>query len=164
MHKKVSYGGMAAALCILLLAMSGYLPSGKAATLFMASVTVYTVVFLTDKKTGVLAYGASALLAFVIIPSALTIPVSFAVCFGNYPVLKHIFDKFSVSMQIIFKFIAYTIYFSLVYCIFGFLLNISIPYVLWVLYLAGILVFAFYDWLLFKTGEYINFRFFKRKN
>ncbi len=162
MHKKVSYGGLATALSVILLLMSGYLPSGKAATMFMASVTVFVMCTLTNKKTAFVIYAATTLLSMLIIPSALAVLLSYGICFGNYPVIKtYLEQKTTVLGQILSKMVIYTIYFFLVYAAFVFVAGFSIPYAVFIMYFCGIIVFAFYDWLLTYTGIYILSRFFK---
>ena len=57
MHKKISYGGIAGAIGAVFLLLSAYVPSGKAALLFMASVVIYMLGIITDKKTAFICYG-----------------------------------------------------------------------------------------------------------
>lgn len=156
MQKKITYGGIGAALCVLVLVISAYLPTGRAASLFIASVLCYTMCYLSDCRTAVTMYVASTLLSFIFMPSSSTI-VSFAICFGNYPIIKSYIDTKPQKFCFVLKFVLYTIYFLAVYFVFKHILNITIPYVPFILYAFGVLVFYFYDWLLVSTGRYIMY-------
>ena len=162
MQKKIAYGGMTTALCVILIAASAYLPTGKAALLFMASFAVYILALCTDAKTSLISYVAASAVVFMLTSFANTmITVSFVLCFGNYPVLKKYLDSLKFTMSIIFKFIAYTAYFFAVYFAVPKVFDIVIPYGLIILYPAGVIAFAFYDFLLLNTGKYVMARFFK---
>ncbi len=154
MQKKVTYGGMGTALCVLLLVMSSYLPAGKAASLFLASALCYTMCYVADCKIACIMYVAATLISLIFMPGVAVTAV-FAICFGNYPVIKAYIDTRSVKLRVLFKLVLYTVYFLSVYLVFKFLLNITIPYALILLYVIGVPVFAFYDWLLVSTGRYI---------
>ncbi len=163
MQKKIAYGGMGTALCVLLILGSAYLPTGKAALLFMASFAVYLLTLCTDKKTALVCYGAASLLVFFITSFANPlITVSFVLCFGNYPVLKILLDSLRFIIATVIKIIVYTVYFFVVYFAVTMLFDVSVPYGLPLLYPVGALAFAFYDILLLHTGKYVVARFFKR--
>ena len=163
MQRKIAYGGMGAALCLLLLAGSVYLPTGKAALLFLSSLVIYMLTFLTDKKTALICYVAAAALSVVFTSlSSVLITLSFGVCFGNYPVLKCYIDTRKFVLSLIIKFAAYSVYFFAVYFSFVLLFEGTLPYVWWILYFAGVAVFAFYDILLAQTGRYVMARLLKR--
>jgi len=162
MHKKISYGGMATAICVVLLMLALYVPSGKAAALFLASVTSYVTAILTDKKTAFISYGATSTLLCLIAPNASPlILVSYVVCFGNYPILMLILSDKPFAVNVIIKLLLYGVYFAFVYFICKLLFSVVFPYNVWLLFAGGTFVFAFYDRLLFHTGRYILARFFK---
>lgn len=157
MHKRISYGGMGCALCVILLAMASYLPTGRAATLFLASLLSYVMCFAAGKKTALIMYGAASALSMLIFPGgSLGIVISYVICFGNYPILKTIIDAKPLGLQIIFKLVLYGIYFAVVYAVFKLIINQAIPYAPVLLFLGGIFVFAFYDYLILYTGRYID--------
>lgn len=163
MNKNIAYGGMGTSLAVLMLALSAYLPTGKAATLFLASLTLYVISLYTNVKTAIIVYVASSVLSVLIAPGGIGGNIiSFIICFGNYPVIKTTLDKLKLPISILFKFILYTVYYAVVYLVFTFVFNISIPYAVWMLYLGGIFVFAFYDYLLHSTGLYVMNILFKR--
>ena len=116
MHKKVSYGGLGCALAVLFIAMSAYLPTLKAATLFVASLITHIVVYFANKKTGVVMYGATSILGFLICQSASPVIVfAYIICFGNYPVIKNILDSLPVKLKYLLKTLVYVLYFGAVY-------------------------------------------------
>jgi hypothetical protein len=162
MQKKITYGGMTTALCVILIAASAYMPTGKAALLFIASFAVYILALRTDVKTSLISYVAASAVVFMLTSFANPlITVSFVLCFGNYPVLKKFLDSLKVSVSIIIKFIAYTLYFFAVYFAVTKAFDVVVPYGLIILYPAGVIAFAFYDFLLLNTGKYVMARFFK---
>ena len=156
MNRKVAYGGVSTAIAVILLGLSTYLPTGKAATLFLASLTVYIVCLFFDKKTGVIVYLASSVLAFFVSSAgAVGIVALYAVCFGNYPVFKCMLDRVRCGVRISVKIVLYTIYCLVVYA--GILLLAGIKfsnYLIPLLYIAGVFCFWFYDYLLANTGRY----------
>ena len=156
MQKKIAYGGMAAALCVILLALSSYLPTLKAATLFMASVIPYVVFRFVDGKTAFLVYFASAVLGFFLCQAGSpVIVVAYCVCFGNYPVFSALLANKTLVMQVIFKTLLYVIYFLTIFLIFTKVLFLPLPYSSYLLFGAGAVAFAVYDFLIPRTGEYL---------
>ena len=156
MQKKIAYGGIASALCIILLAMSSYLPTLKAATLFSASVIPYVVCKFLNIKSAFLMYGATAILAFLICQSGSPeVAFSFGICFGNYPVFAAILERKNLIFKLISKMLLYTLYFIAVYLVFTKLLLLPLPWSPFILFALGIFVFAIYDYLIQRTGEYL---------
>lgn len=163
MYKKIAHGGIAAALSVILLALSVYLPTGKAAALFLASTLSYVMCFIADKKTAVVMYLASSVLGFIISPAgALTIITTYIICFGNYPIFKTTLDTKPLAISVLFKLLLYILYCVAVYLVFTFIAKITLPYAPWVLLAAGVPVFAFYDFLLSYTGKYLAYQLSKR--
>ncbi len=155
MHKKISYGGIGTALCIIFVWLAVYLPTGKAALVFAASLLVYIMCYELDRKTAFTMYLASSALSFLFLLGASPVIVSaYIICFGNYPIIKTFFDTKKLSLQILCKFIMYTLYFASVYTVMKLALNLTLPYALPVLYMGGIVLFGFYDTLLYQTGRY----------
>ncbi len=155
MHKKISYGGIGAALLIIFVWLAVYLPTGKASLVFASSLLVYIMCYELDKKTAFTMYLASSVLAFLLLLGASPVIVlAYIICFGNYPILKTFFDTKGLCLKILCKFVMYTLYFASVYAAIRLALNLTLPYALPVLYIGGIAVFGFYDWLLSQTGRY----------
>lgn len=162
MHKKVSYGGVGTALGIVLILIMSYVPSGRAALLFAASAIIYLMGKITDKRTSLLAYIATSLVAFLIVPSASPVLLwSYIICFGNFPIIRQILENKNKLIGIICKFILYIFYFAGVYFTCTLIANVDFGYGVWLFFALGVPVFFFYDWLLFKTGSYAFQKFFK---
>ncbi len=156
MQKKISYGGLGCALCVILLAMSSYLPTLKVATLFAASVIPYVVCRVTSTGTAFAMYGAASILSFLICQSGSpTVVAAFILCFGNYPVLKAIVDKKAFIPQNALKIALYIIYFFVVYFVFTKVLIIPVIYSPAILFVVGVIVFYLYDFLIMQTGVYL---------
>lgn len=153
-NKNVSYGGLGCALCVLMLAMSAYLPTLKAATLFAASVLSYVVCAASGIRTAVVMYFASSVLAFFICQSGSpAIVFSYIICFGNYPFLKYVLDGKRIAISCAAKAILYVVYFFAVYAVFVRVLNLPVGYSPAILLFGGAFVFAFYDFLIAYTGK-----------
>lgn len=155
MHKKISYGGIATALCIITMCLAVYLPTGKAALVFVSSLLIYIMCYELSRKAALTVYFAASVLSFLFLFGASPFIVSaYIICFGNYPVLKTFFDTKRLPAQIFCKLLAYTLYFVCVYSVMKYLINLTLPYAFLLLYLGGIAVFGFYDYLLYQTGRY----------
>ena len=116
MQKKITYGGLGCALCILMLIGASYLPTLKAAFLFVASVIPYVIYHILDVKMAFAMYGATSVLAFFICQSGSpAVVAAFIICFGNYPIIKAIADKKTPVFKYILKAIFYVIYFVIIY-------------------------------------------------
>ena len=162
MHKKVSYGGIATALAVLLLALSAYFPTGKAATLFASSALVYAYRRVDGIKAAFAMYGATAILAFLITAGSFSlITASFIICFGNYPVIRYFTENKKPGLMVALRAILYSIYFAVMYGVIKYFMPIEIPFSVLLLYLAGAVVFIGYDVLLRYTGIYIEGLFYR---
>ena len=156
MQKKITYGGLGCALCVLLLLGASYLPTLKAALLFLASVMPYVVFRVTDVKIAFAMYGATSILAFLTCQSGSpAIVASFIICFGNYPIFMAIVDRFGFWIRNIAKFALYTIYFFGIYIIFTRVLLLPVPYSPYLFFGVGAIVFYIYDCLIVQTGDYL---------
>lgn len=159
MHKKISYGGIGCAVCILLLVMSSYLPTLKLATLFASSVIPYVIFKLAGFRTSIVMYGATSILAFFLCQSGSPSAVAaFVICFGNYPVFKGLIDKKTTAIRVTVKLLLYVVYFVAVYFVFTKFLLIPMIYSPVLIFAAGVVVFFFYDYLLKTTGIYLLYR------
>lgn len=164
MHKKIAYGGMATALAVIMLLLSMYFPTGKAASLFAASALVYGFRLICGVKASLAMYIASAILGFLLSSGASpTIAASFIICFGNYPVLRYFTENKPIAFVIIMRAVLYSVYFALVLVVFKYFIPVVFPLSPVLLYIAGAVLFAAYDVLLKYTGEYIAGLFYRIK-
>ncbi len=156
MQKKVSYGGLGCALCVLLITMSAYLPTLKAATLFAASIIPYVVCCLSSVKIALAMYGATSILAFLICQAGSpAIVAAFIICFGNYPIIRYILGKRGRTFRNTAKLVLYALYALAVYFVFTKVLLIPIIYSPIILFILGAAVFYFYDFLLVQTARQV---------
>lgn len=106
-NKQITLGAMVVSLTVLMLYAASVLPTGKLACYFTASLFVYTLAREGVYLTAVLAYIASSLLAFMLIPDKLSLLPFFALLghFGIYKAfaIAHIRDRF-------IRFVTYLIY------------------------------------------------------
>jgi len=164
LHKKVSYGGIATALAVLLLALSAYFPTGKAATLFASSAMVYAYRRISGVKAAFAMYAATAVLAFFLTAGAFSlITASFIICFGNYPVIRYFTENQNIVLKVAVRAALYSIYFAVVYGVVKYFMPAELPFSVLILYLAGAVAFTAYDVLLKYTGIYLEQLFYRIK-
>ena len=155
MHKNIAYGGVFAALSVLLITLAAYLPSAKAALLFAASLTVFVLAGLSGVKTAAVMYAAVSVLGFLTARgTSPVVIITYTVCFGSYPLFKKLLSRQSMIFSIIIKVLLYTLYFAVLFVILKFFVSVDFKYSTVLLFAAGAPVFAFYDVLLDRTGEY----------
>lgn len=157
MHKKVSVGAMGAALAAVLIILSSYLPTGRAAMLFAASAAVYTAGLVGGAKTAAAAYAASSLIAALL--SAWASPniiAAYIICFGNYPFFKQIFAAKTLLVRALIKSALYIAYFAAAYAVFKYFIPADMKFSPAILFIIGAFLFAAYDILLGRIGEYAS--------
>ena len=89
---RVALGGVASALCMLLMFMTGLIPFGTFALPAMAGIVLIVVVVEMGRSTAALVYAAVSLLSLFMCPDkeAAMIFIGF---FGFYPVVKEVLDR-----------------------------------------------------------------------
>lgn len=159
MHKKVSYGGMGAALGVIFVALSSFMPTCRAALIFCASASIYCVGVLCGVKTAAAAYGASAVISAIFCLFASPVmAVAYIICFGNYPVF-HLILRGKGTRAVFAKAVLYAVYFATVYCVFRYFVPVEMKFSAPVLFAAGAVCFAVYDVLLANVGKYAAKKF-----
>ncbi|MDF2841203.1 MAG: putative rane protein, partial [Clostridia bacterium] len=109
MSRRIAFGGILTALCVVLVYFAAYLPSGKLSLYALASVTIAISVVELDVKWGAVVYTASAILIFLL-SGSLNALLLFAVFFGSYPLLKYFIEKQSnAALEMILKFAAFNL-------------------------------------------------------
>ncbi len=155
MYKNIAYGGVFAALSVLLITLAAYLPSAKAALLFSASLAVFVLAEISGVRTAAVMYAAVSVLGFLTARGASPVVIiTYTVCFGSYPLFKKLLSRQSMIFSIIIKVLLYTLYFAVLFVILKFFVSVDFKYSTVLLFAAGAPVFAFYDVLLDRTGEY----------
>ena len=104
---QVALGGMASALCLLLMFMTGLIPFGTFALPAMAGIVLIVVVVEMGRSTAALVYAAVSLLSLFMCPDK-EASIMFIGLFGSYPVVKELFDRIPLRLlRIAAKFAAF---------------------------------------------------------
>ena len=145
--KPVALGGSLAALSVLFLYLGSILPTGQIVLLAAASFCVGIAVAKLRVSYALVLYAAVSILALLLIPDKL-VSVLYAVCLGNYPIVKLYIEKLEkLPLEWVCKIGAYVVYAAAVYGIYELLLGglPELQYALWVVFAAGAAVFVIYD-------------------
>ncbi|MBR5507964.1 MAG: hypothetical protein IKV88_07965 [Clostridia bacterium] len=141
--KKVSGGGICAALCMVLLYLSTVLPA-KAAILFATSIVMGICILRYKSLTAFLTYFAVSALGLFLAPKCAGY---YIVLFGIYPLLKLYIERIkNIIVEYIIKFVVWNIHLTGLYIVLnalgqGALLNIA---TFWI-WLCGIVLMLIYD-------------------
>ncbi len=90
--RAISWGGLSAALIVIMLYMTAVLRYNRLAVLSAASVLIALIFIKFGYKAAALVYGASSALAFLLTPEK-TVPLYFLMFFGIYPLVKAAAEK-----------------------------------------------------------------------
>ncbi|MDF2592127.1 MAG: putative rane protein [Clostridia bacterium] len=161
MSRKIAFGGILTALCIVLVYLAAYLPTGKLGLYALSSVTIAIAVIELDVKLGVVVYTASSILIFLLTASMNAL-LLFTLFFGSYPLLKYYIEKQrSAVMEMLLKFGAFNLLAVLSIFVFKLLLGVSpinfssfsVLITLGIL-LGGQIIFLIYDYILSRLIDY----------
>ncbi len=101
---QVAIGGMASALCLLLMLMTGMIPFATFAMPAMAGIVLIAVVVEMGRSTAMIVYAAVSLLSLFMCPDK-EAAMMFIGFFGFYPVVKGALDKIRYKIpRIVAKF------------------------------------------------------------
>ena len=125
MSRKVAFGGILTALCVVLIYLATYLPTGKLGLYALASVTIAIAVIELDVKFGTVVYTASSILIFLLTGNINTLLI-FTLFFGSYPLLKYYIEKQrSAVVEMLLKFGVFNLLAVAGYFLFKLLLGVS---------------------------------------
>ena len=154
---QVALGGLAAALCTLLMFLTGMIPFATYALPAAAGIVLVAVVVENGAPTAALVYGAASILALFVVPDR-EAALMFVFFFGYYPILKFRLDRLrSKPLQYALKFLIFNVAIVVAYLIVIYLFGIADVlesfgsfgrYSVLVLLLMGNVVFAVYDFAL----------------
>jgi len=146
-QKKISLGGILTGLTMIALMAASWLPTSKLFFLAVSSLFSSIIIIKVDLASALLLYGATAVLAFFIVPSK-TIFIAYLLFFGLYGIIKFLCEQLhNPIMSWAAKIIAFNISLLVAYFIAEFVLSnefsakLSLP----VLWLIGQLIFIVYD-------------------
>ncbi|HYE10576.1 MAG TPA: hypothetical protein VEF53_10405 [Patescibacteria group bacterium] len=161
MSRKIAFGGILTALCVVLNYLAAYLPTGKLGLYALASLTIAVAVVELDIKLGAVVYTAAAILIFLLTGNINTL-LLFVLFFGSYPLLKYYIEKQrSAALEMILKFTAFNLLAILGFYLFKLLFgispinlgNFSVGMILG-LAAGGQVVFLIYDYILSRLIYY----------
>lgn len=143
--RNISFGGIMAALSLLLLYLSNIAPSGRLALIAAASYATGVCVAVMGVNLGIVSYAAVALLGFLLLPDK-TIAILFALFFGNYPIVKLLIEKIDrLWLEWIIKIIVFNIYAVLGWFVLSQFTVLDTKIIMPVLWLVLNAVFVIYD-------------------
>jgi hypothetical protein len=161
MSRKIAFGGILTALCVVLIYLATYIPTGKLGLYALASLTVAIAVVELDVKLGAAVYAASTILIFLLTGSINTL-LLFTLFFGSYPLLKYYIEKQrSGIIEMLLKFGVFNLLAIVGFFIFKLLLGVSpislSRFSIWML--VGLLfamqvAFLIYDYILSRLIDY----------
>ncbi|OGO79435.1 MAG: hypothetical protein A2Y23_06900 [Clostridiales bacterium GWB2_37_7] len=161
MSRRIAFGGILTALCVVLIYFAALLPSGKLGLYALASVTIAIAVVELDIRWGAVVYGGSSILIFLLTGN-INAMLLFTIFFGSYPLLKYYIEKqSSVVTELLLKFTVFNLLAVLGFFVFKLLFGISpinlAGYTVWILLgviLGGQVVFLIYDYVLSRLINY----------
>jgi len=161
MGRRIAFGGILTALCVVLIYFAAYLPSGKLGIYSLASVTIAIAVVELDIRLGAVVYAASAILIFLLTGS-LNAFLLFTLFFGIYPLLKYHFEKQRNSvMEMLLKFSAFNALALTGFFVYKQLFGVPPmnleTFSIWILIglaAAGQIIFLIYDYILSRLISY----------
>jgi len=154
---QVAIGGVSAALCLILMFMTGLIPFATYALPALAGVVLIAVVAEMGWRTAMVVYVAVALLAIGVVPDR-EAALLFIFFFGYYPIIKGLIEKLRFKVvQLLVKYLLFNAAMVLTYLVVIYVLGIPDilesfgnfgRYSALVLLLMGNVVFAVYDFAL----------------
>ncbi|MEG1662052.1 MAG: hypothetical protein RR332_05985 [Clostridiales bacterium] len=168
---QVALGGLASALCLLLMFMTGVIPFGEYALPAFAGIVIIAVVVENGCKTAVLVYAAVSVLAVFMVPVK-EAALLFIFFFGYYPILQTKLCKIKPKvLQYALKFIIFNIAVIAAYMIVIYVLGIGDildefgsfgKYSALILLAMGNVFFVIYDYTV-DNLQYIYIHWFRPK-
>lgn len=147
MSKKISYGGVLAALSLLFLYITGVTPSGKLALIAASSYCIGLCIVWAGIKFSIVSYVAVSALSLILIPNKM-VAVLFVIFFGTYPFLKCYIEKIQkLGLEWVVKIITFNIYvlILLMVAIKVFMMTIVFDDVFFILIIVFNVAFVIYD-------------------
>ncbi len=147
--KTVVYAAVPGALALVCLYFANMAPTGRWGLTALAGLMPAAAVISAGMSSGVLCWLGVTVLAFFVIPDKLVV-LLFGVLFGLYPVVKCKIESLRcVALEYLLKLVFFNVSFTAVFCTMKAAVLDSLPVelaVVWLLYLAGNVVFLVYDY------------------
>lgn len=146
--KKVAYPAILGALSLVLVYLGSIAPSGNWGIVAVAGLLPAAAVISVGLSSGFLCWLGVSILAFLLVPDKFC-ALMYAVLFGLYPMLKSLIEKLRRRpLEYVLKLVFFNAAFTVLYLTMRGALLASLPSALsavWLLYLAGNIVFLLYD-------------------
>lgn len=147
---KVAYPAVLGALALVLLYLGAVSPTGNWGIVAAAGLFPAAAVASVGLKAGFLCWAGVSVLAFFLVPDKFCV-LLFAALFGLYPMIKSLAEQLKRKpAEYLLKLAFFNAAFTLAYLTMGAAVMGSLPSVLgssvWLLYLAGNVVFLLYDY------------------
>ena len=159
--QRITFSAMTVALSLVCLYIASLLPGGSPALYFIASVLTAGLVLEGEGVFAILAYIATSLLAYLLVPNKL-MTVPYIAMAGHYCVYKLFIERRITSrlIQLIPKIIYMSAFTALAVwlCvpIFGYDALSNLPVPLWAAIILALIILAVYDWLLTYTIRFYD--------
>jgi len=154
---RVALGGVLAALSLLLLYLSAMMPSGRIGMVAVAGLVPAAAVVSGGLATGFLCYGATAVLALLLVPDK-GCALLYAIFFGLYPMIKGLIERLrKLPLELGLKLVFFNVILAILLGGFSALLFPLLPELMrntLPLFLLGNAVFLIYDYGFSKLITY----------
>ena len=156
---KVAYPAVLGALSRVQVYIGSIAPTGNWGIIAVAGLLPSAAVISVGLQAGFLCWACVSILAFLLIPDKFCV-LMFAVLFGLYPMVKSLIERLRRRpLEYVLKLVFFNLAFTVLYVVMKNAVLASLPEVfsvVWVLYLAGNVVFLLYDFGFSKLiGAYI---------
>jgi len=147
---KTAMGGIFASLVMLLLYLASTLPTSRLFLLSLCSFAVSVIIMEAGLAFGLIFYAAISILGFLLVPNK-AMAVLYVLFFGIYGLAKAVIEKHAAGFfQYILKLVVFNLCFFAVYLSAGLITDISIleirlPFPLWIVITCLQAAFLFYD-------------------
>lgn len=162
--KVISYGGISAALSLILLYLTNVIPINKMFLLGISSCLIILTILLIDLKNTFIVYVATSLLTFILNPNK-GVAMLYIVLFGLYPFVKHFVErKRNTPIELLLKLLYFNVAMLLSYIVYSklFVDIITINLSIYLLLLVLQVLFILYDFVLTAFVGYSNKNLLKK--
>jgi len=146
--KYIAENGITIALTLIILYAASILPISTLTILTVSSCLIPISIIRTSIKNTILVYSGSSILSLFLVPT--NIAIYYVSFFGVYGIVKYFSEKIrNIPLELFFKLVVFNALLSVIYFIFtNFLGNLTINYPLYMIWIAGQIVFLIYDYAL----------------
>ncbi len=145
---KVSYSGVLGVLSLLLLYIGSIAPTGNWGIVAVAGLLPAAAVISVNLQAGFTCWAGVSILGFLLIPDKFCV-LMYTALFGLYPMIKCLIERLRRRpIEYVLKLVFFNAAFTVIYLVMKAAVLASLPQalsVVWVLYVAGNLVFLLYD-------------------